>query len=136
MTKTFPDTNILAYQCDSADIKKQQRAYEVVQDTSLTFIISTQVLLELDTVLTRKVYPAFPSAVAQEIIAGYAELPVVATDPQLVLRAVATAGRHQLSIGDAMIVEAAVEAGCSHLWSEDLAHGSRLQGVDIVNPFE
>ena len=34
-----------------------------------------------------------------------------------------------------MIVEAAAEVGCAELWSEDLAAGTLLKGVRVVNPF-
>ncbi|WP_448070583.1 hypothetical protein [Georgenia yuyongxinii] len=65
-----------------------------------------------------------------------ARLPVVATDADLVLRAVATAGRHQLSVWDALIVEAGAEAGCTQLWTEELVTGSTLRGVRIGDPFD
>lgn len=50
-------------------------------------------------------------------------------------RAARTADEHALSIFDAMVLEAAVLAGCSELWTEDLSHGSSLRGVRVVNPF-
>ena len=34
-----------------------------------------------------------------------------------------------------MIVAAAAEAGCAVLYTEDLQHGTRLNGVTIENPF-
>ena len=42
----------------------------------------------------------------------------------------------QLSFWDAMIVQAAVEAGCDKLYSEDMNAGQRFGSVVIVNPFE
>jgi predicted nucleic acid-binding protein len=46
------------------------------------------------------------------------------------------AERYGLSIYDAMIAAAAMEAGCDTLWSEDMQHGLVLEeGLRIVNPF-
>ena len=42
---------------------------------------------------------------------------------------------HQLSIWDALIVRAALATGCRVLFTEDLQHGRRLDGLEIVNPF-
>lgn len=42
---------------------------------------------------------------------------------------------HQLSFYDALIVAAAIEAGCDTLFSEDLQHGRAIGGLSIVNPF-
>ncbi len=42
---------------------------------------------------------------------------------------------HGLSFYDALIVAAAVEAGCDTLFSEDMQHGRSISGLAIVNPF-
>ena len=36
---------------------------------------------------------------------------------------------------DALIVAAALEAGCTRLYSEDLQHGQQIEGLTIENPF-
>ena len=36
---------------------------------------------------------------------------------------------------DALIVAAAIEAGCDTLYSEDMQHGRNIGGLTIVNPF-
>ncbi len=60
---------------------------------------------------------------------------MVPADEHLVRRAANTAAAHQLSIFDALVLEAAAAAECEELWTEDLADGSTLRGVRIVNPF-
>lgn len=46
------------------------------------------------------------------------------------------AKRYQLSVYDAMIAAAALEAGCTTLASEDLSAGQRFEGrLTIRNPF-
>jgi len=42
---------------------------------------------------------------------------------------------YRLAFSDALIVAAAIEAGCTRLLSEDLQHGQRIQDVRIENPF-
>ena len=49
--------------------------------------------------------------------------------------ALATAQRWQISYWDAAIVEAARQAGCPTVLSEDLQHGMDFAGVRVTNPF-
>ena len=42
---------------------------------------------------------------------------------------------HGLAFYDALIVAAAIEAGCDTLFSEDMQHGRVIGGLTIVNPF-
>jgi predicted nucleic acid-binding protein len=41
---------------------------------------------------------------------------------------------HQLSVGDAVILAAAAEAGCRLVLSEDLHEGFTWRGLTVVNP--
>ena len=49
--------------------------------------------------------------------------------------AVALARDHSVAFYDALIVAAAIEAGCETLYSEDFQHGRRFGDCTIVNPF-
>ena len=49
--------------------------------------------------------------------------------------AVVLAREHGLSIYDALIVAAALEAGCDTLFSEDMQHQRAFGAMRIVNPF-
>lgn len=128
----FLDTNVIAYRFDERDPVKRERAWAVIDRSKARPWVSTQVLIELHNVLVRHL--GYGREEAQEIVEsnGYHVQP---TDAALVYDAVATASRHQLRIYDAMILEAAVRAGCSELWTEDFADGATLRGVRIVNPF-
>ena len=42
---------------------------------------------------------------------------------------------HSLAFYDALIVAAALEAGCDTLLTEDMQHGRTFLGCTIVNPF-
>ena len=134
MPRVFLDTNILAYDLDAGSPHKQRLAREALSRPDHEFVISTQVLMELYVVLTRKLRPALPEAAAAEVVTSLCRLPVVGTDAELVQRAIALSVRHQLSVWDALIVTAAREAGCEELWTEDLATGAELRGVRIRNP--
>ena len=50
--------------------------------------------------------------------------------------AVALARDHGLAFYDALIVAAALEAGCARLYSEDFQHGRRFGDLAIVDPFK
>lgn len=134
MPDVFVDTNVIAYRFDASEPVKQARAAEVL-DGDATVVISTQVMVELYSVLTRTLTPPLPLPAARQVMDSLAQLPVVAADARLVCRAAAASEKHQLSIWDAMIVEAAAEAGCTELWSEDLSAGQVIRGVRIVDPF-
>jgi predicted nucleic acid-binding protein len=42
---------------------------------------------------------------------------------------------HNVAFYDALILAAAIEAGCDTLYSEDFQHGRRFGNCMIVNPF-
>ncbi|MGV9857281.1 PIN domain-containing protein [Gordonia sp. NPDC003425] len=127
----FLDTNLIAYQFDDSLPDKQARAREAFIASATEAVISTQVLIELHSVLTRKLGRTRADAAR---VLDTLPLDVVAADAELVRVAARTAATHELSIFDAMIVEAAVRGGCDELWTEDLADGSTLRGVRIINP--
>ena len=49
--------------------------------------------------------------------------------------AVSLARRDDFDIYDALILAAAIEAGCETLYSEDFQHGRRFGDLTVVNPF-
>ncbi len=130
----FFDTNVLAYAFDADEPVKQQRAQRLLADHP-NAVISTQVLLEWYSVVTRTFSPPMPAETASGALAALAELDVIGADAELVVRAAETSQRHQLSIWDAMIIESAVLAGCSTLYSEHLNDGATIRGVTVRNPF-
>lgn len=133
--RAFIDTNVFAYSYDTSERHKHQSALELLA-SGLRPVISTQVLAELFVTLTRGPRPMLDSATAQQEVGDLAQLrTVIPTDAELVISAVGTARNHQLSLWDSLILEAAVLGGCDVLYSEDLAHGSTLRGVEVINPF-
>ena len=53
----------------------------------------------------------------------------------LLVAAMALQQRAGISFWDAMVVEAAANAGCDRLYSEDLNARQRFGAVEVVNPF-
>jgi predicted nucleic acid-binding protein len=98
-------------------------------------IVSVQVLNELANVLRRKLKRDWSevAAVVDDVRAALDE-PVPVTLP-LHLSALEFARNHDLSFYDALILAAAIEAGCETLYSEDFQHGRRFGDCSIVNPF-
>lgn len=135
MTSLFLDTNVVVYAFDHADPTKQRVALEVLGGSD-RLVVSTQVLLETWWVLTRRLAEPLGESRASEVIDQLCALPVVSTDPQLVLQAIETGRRSGIAIWDALIIEAARVAGCHHVLSEDLHSGQDFDGVVVEDPFE
>jgi predicted nucleic acid-binding protein len=129
--KAFIDTNILLYML-SEDVEKADQAEAIVQDGGL---ISVQVLNEMANVARRKL--AMPWGEINEILGLVRRLCSVESltvETHDMGRRVAE--RYQLSIYDAMIVAAALLAGCETLYSEDLHDGLLVDNqLRIRNPF-
>ncbi len=131
----FFDTNILVYRQDPLDTRRQQIAKDLIEAAMLngSFVISTQVLQEFyNTMLRRRFMPA---ATAQALCELWAEHDVVSATPSLLFQAFALQQRYQTSLWDALIVQAALDRGCTTLYSEDLQHGMRFGALEVVNPF-
>jgi predicted nucleic acid-binding protein len=135
--RTFLDSNILVYSVDEgpAEKAKHDRAVELLLANPDELVISTQVLQEFYVVTTRKLKPPLSEERAARAVRGIAKLDVVGVDVPLVLAAVDTSRTAQLSLWDALIIEAASRAGCDRVLSEDLNAGQIIRGVRIENPF-
>ena len=98
-------------------------------------MISVQVLNEFAAVSHRKL--RMPIAEVCEVLATLRAIcPVVPLTEQTHDRGMAIAGKYRLSVYDAMIVAAALQAGCATLLSEDLPPGQIFEGLLVVeNPF-
>ena len=131
---SFVDTNVVVYAFDRADTAKQRTAIELLE-SDRRLVLSTQVLLECWWVLTRRLAEPLEEPQASRVIDELSELPVVATDPQLVKQAIQTSRRFKVAVWDALIIEAARAAGCTTVLSEDLQTGQDFDGVRVENPF-
>ena len=131
----FFDTNILVYCTDTTAPEKQAIARALVSQASASgdAMVSTQVLIELFNVLTRKQH--MPSTHAKVLVTAYTGWAVVPSDVSLVTAAIEKSIQHQLSIWDSMVIEAALRGGAQTLLTEDMSHGQRFGSLTVVNPF-
>lgn len=127
----FFDTNVVLYLL-SGDPAKADRAEELL---SAGGRISVQVLNEFSAVALRKLHMTW--AEIREVLAQVRM--VCEVEPLTVEtydQAARIAERYGYSVYDALIVSAALLAGCSTLYSEDMQHGQVIdRKLTIRNPF-
>jgi predicted nucleic acid-binding protein len=135
--RAFVDTNVFVYLFDAQDPTRQQRARDVIAELARdkALVLSSQVLSELYVTVTRKLAEPLVPGQALRALADLAVFPVVAIDAALVQRAASRSAGESISHWDALIVEAAIEAGADTVYSEDLQAGSGYRGVTVVDPF-
>ena len=129
--KIFIDSNVLLYLL-SSNAKKADTAEAILRTGGL---ISVQVLNEIANVALRKLGMSWA-----EINQFLAPVRSLCTIESLTVethdRGREVAERYGLSIYDSMIVSAALLAGCTTLYSEDMQHGLRVdKQLRVVNPF-
>jgi predicted nucleic acid-binding protein len=135
--RVFLDTNILVYLYDSDAPEKQERARSILErdGASAEITISTQVLQEFYVTVARKFAKRLSEEEALLATRSLCELSLVQVDVALIFDAIRLARRHQLSLWDALIIEAALKAECETLLTEDLQNGQRFGRLRIENPF-
>lgn len=128
--KPFLDTNILVYAQEDDPRGDRARALLLAGGT-----ISVQVLNEFANVMRKK------------LCRDGMEIREALDDVQAVLAparpltiethaaAVALAEEHGFGFFDALIIAAAIEAGCDTVLTENMQHGRRIGGLAIVDPF-
>lgn len=116
--EAFFDTNVLLYLL-SADAAKADRAEELLAGGGT---ISVQVLNEFAAVASRKLRMLWPD-INEVLTQVRAVCEVQALTVQTHEQALKLAERYGLSLYDALIVSAALLAGCKTLWSEDMQDG-------------
>ena len=134
--ENFLDTNIFICLFDEVDNDKRERAERLVQQAleSETGCISYQVVQETINVITRKLNATPEKA---RLLLNHVLTPLWQVNPTRMLyqRGLDLQTRYRFSFYDSLIVAAALEAGCKTLYSQDLKHGQRIEGVTITNQF-
>ena len=131
----FFDTNILIYADDADAGSKTAVARALLQRAMIdrSGVISTQVMQEFFVIARKKL--GLDGAAAKARVELYQSFQVLTISPSLVLEAIDLHRLDKLSFWDALIIRAAVQAGCETLYSEDLQDGRRFGPVQIQNPF-
>ncbi len=127
----FLDTNILLYLL-SADETKFVRAENTIASGG---IISVQVLNEFASVARRKLNMSFTEI--REFLSHICMIcPVIPVTVKVHDQGLRIAEHYGFSIYDALIVAAALSAGCTILYSEDMQNSQMIDGQLLIrNPF-
>ncbi len=128
----FFDTTVLIYAV-SGDALRARTAEELLRDGG---IISVQVLNEFASVARRKLGMSW-----QQITEALAAIRVLCAPPVALTvethdEAMRIAQRYGFHIYDSAIMAAAIKAGCTTLFSEDMQHGQKVGPLTIRNPFQ
>ena len=126
----FFDTNVVVY--GFLDLEKRERALEVMTDGG---VISAQVLNEFTNVALNKRGRQWAEIEAAVAVITDQFDEVVPLTREIHAAAMTLARDHRLAFFDALIVAAALSAGCETLYSEDMHHGARFGGLTIIDPF-
>jgi predicted nucleic acid-binding protein len=133
----FVDTNILLYAIsrDSQELHKAEHARGILAERDLA--LSVQVLQEFYVQATRGSRPdPLGHEQTTKLVESFLRFPVADITAQVMLAALATRHRFQISYWDAAILEAARALGCDTVLSEDLNDGQDYGAVTVQNPFQ
>jgi len=130
--KAFFDTNVLIY----AFAQNDPRGDEAESLLAGGGLVSVQILNEFVAVAVRKL--GMPWDDVLEALAAIrtlcpSPLPLTVDTHEAALR---IAKQYGYRIYDALVVAAALEAGCDTLYSEDMHHGQVIETLTIRNPFK
>ncbi len=126
----FLDTNVVIYYA-SNDEPKARRSMGLLEAGAT---ISVQVLNEFCRATLGKMALSYQD-VHTTLNAVRLVCDVVPLTVETHVLALEYAERHRLNIYDANIVAAAVLAGCTTLWSEDMHNGLAIDGLTIRDPY-
>lgn len=132
----FVDTNTLVYLHDRGDLAKGAVVARRLLDLSDRRMARTnlQVLNEFTNVLLKRKWFDSPTTVFS-IVDTLAALGSASSTVEDAARAWQLHQNLRYSWWDCLLLASAINLGCSHFLSEDLADGQRIDGLTIVSPF-
>jgi len=115
------------------------KVYEVVPSGSAKWrfdLVSNIWLPAWSRILTRKLAtPATLEEAQRFLSAVLVPLWHVMPSQRIYQRGLELQARYRYHFYDALIIAAALDAGCTRLYSEDLQHDQKTEGLRIENPF-
>lgn len=133
----FVDTNIFVYNLDTSDATKNVLATKLIDRLLLsgTLVVSNQIVRELANVYVTKLntislvpIKEYITEILEPNIHGF-------DDVGLIYNGLFCMTKHGVSFYDSLILQAATDAGCTTLYSEDFQHGHTYGTVQVINPF-
>ncbi len=133
--RSFFDSNVLVYTDDQDNPDKMAAALDLLAEhrRRRSSVVSTQVLQEYFVAATRKL--GVDAGLARRKVALFGRSHLATPGLDDMLAAVDLHRLHRLSFWDAMIVRSALASNCSLLFTEDMQHGWRIDGLEVVDPF-
>lgn len=136
--KFLVDTNVLVYAYDNADLRKQEKAFVILDELSGSGkgALSVQILAEFVVTVTRKITMPLDFTEAQRSVENYLRSwPVLDLTGFIVLEAVRGIRQYQFSYWDAQVWATARLNQIPAVLSEDFTSGRNIEGVTFINPF-
>lgn len=136
--RIFLDTNVFVYSLTASVPSKQVVAMRLIKEAiqSGKGVISFQIVQEFFSVAFRRFRPPMSLIEAEQFLAmPFRPLLAVHSSFSLYGQALQLANRHSISWYDSLIVAAAIDSGCSTLYTEDMQHGRRFESLQVQNPF-
>ena len=130
--KPFFDTNIVIYPFSTADYRSQV-AFDLLSQGG---VVSVQVLNEFTHTARRKLGMSWADVNASLGAVRVLCPHIAPVTVGLHEEALAIAERFGYRVFAALIIAAAIGAGCKTLHSEDMQHGQTIDGITILNPFK
>ena len=134
----FIDTNLFIYQLEALDGDKKAVADHIISAgiENRNACISFQVVQEcLNTALRKAEIPLGTDEMRRYLGSVLAPLFRVPASISLYDRALGVQSRYRYGFYDALIIAAALDAGCARLLSEDMQDGQQIESLTIENPF-
>ncbi len=134
----FFDTNVLVYLFDAKAPEKQRLAQDLFRKAvdDAQPVVSTQVLQEFFVTVTRTTKRGLPVNEARRFMMSLEKgVEVKLITSQVIFAATERVEQSGFSFWDSLIIESARAADVSVLWTEDLQHDQRIDGLRIRNPF-
>lgn len=133
--KAVVDSNVWIY-LKSQDTAKRDKAEALLRDATLDIYISTQILGEVYTVLTKKRFSCHTES-KTFVTALSSFYPIMVLTREHVVEALKLVEEYSFSYWDALVVATALLSDSEILYSEDMQDGLFVRNkVTITNPFK
>jgi predicted nucleic acid-binding protein len=131
------NTNVLVYSRDLSEPEKQPQALAWMKHlwSTRTGRTGFQVLQEFYVTVTQTLVPGLDKETAREDVRSLLSWGPTTVDRRIVEGAWTIQDAYTLSWWDALIVSAALAAGCRYLLTEDLKEGQDMESLTVLNPF-
>lgn len=130
---SFLDSNILLYNYMNTDKAKKDLSERLIKRAD--HVISVQVIGEVCNNLRKKLQYT-PDELEVVIVEMYASFNIISIDETIYKRVPDLLRKYSVSFWDSLIIAAAIESGCTTLYSEDMQNGLKIDFLTIVNPFD